>query len=62
MQFPQQIPENWPELTVEGVLIAIIVFVIVTYVAYEITHSRWAWLPCIVFGVIAEIAVSAAIT
>lgn len=53
-----QIPENWPVVTPEGVLVGIGVFVIVTFIAYYITHSRWSWLPGIVFGVIAAIALT----
>jgi hypothetical protein len=53
-----QIPENWPVVTPEAVLLGIIVFIVVTFIAYYITHSRWSWLPGIVFGVIAAIALT----
>jgi len=53
-----QIPENWPVVTPEAIVVGIIVFVLVTAVAYYITHSRWAWLPGIVFGVITAIALT----
>jgi accessory gene regulator protein AgrB len=58
MSFPSQIPEKWPVVTPEAVVIGIIVFVIVTFITYYITQSRWSWLPGIVFGVIAAIAVT----
>jgi CDP-diglyceride synthetase len=53
-----QIPENWPKVTPEGVAIGILVFIVVTAIAYYITRSRWSWLPGIIFGVIAAIAVT----
>lgn len=58
MVYPSQIPENWPVVTPEAILIGIIVFFIVTYITYYITHSRWSWLPGIVFGVISAIAIT----
>ncbi len=53
-----QVPETWPVVTPEAVLVGIIVFVIVTFIAYYITHSRWSWLPGIIFGVITAIAMT----
>jgi hypothetical protein len=58
MVFVSQIPENWPVVTPEAVLLGIIVFSVVTFITYRITHSRWSWLPGIIFGVIAAIAVT----
>ena len=53
-----QIPENWPVVTPEALLVGIIVFIVVTFIAYYITHSKWSWLPGIIFGVIAAIALT----
>jgi hypothetical protein len=53
-----QIPENWPVVSPEGVLVGIVVCIVVTLLIYKITESRWSWLPGIIFGVIAAIAVT----
>jgi hypothetical protein len=51
-----QIPEHWPVVTREALIVGIIVFALVTIIAWVITHSRWSWLPGIIFGVIAAVA------
>lgn len=58
MSFQLQIPENWPTVSPEGVIVGIIVFTALTYITYEITKSRWSWLPGVIFGVITAIAVT----
>ena len=52
----QWIPENWPVVTIQGLLVGIVVFAVVTIIAYVVTHSRWSWLPGIIFGVLAAVA------
>jgi hypothetical protein len=58
----QEIPSSWPKVTPEGVGVGIGVFVVVTLIAFLITKSKWSWLPGIIFGVIAAIAVSPSTT
>jgi riboflavin transporter FmnP len=33
--------------------VALVVAVIMTYVFYKITHSRWSWVPGLVLGLVA---------
>lgn len=51
-----QIPNQWPVVSVQALVFGIVVFAIVSIIAYVITHSRWSWLPGLIFGVIAAVA------
>jgi len=51
---PGQIPEGLPfPTTTQGVIIMMLVFPIVTLVTYGLTHSRWSWVPGVIFAMIA---------
>jgi hypothetical protein len=49
-------PENL--ITPQGIIVALIVFVIVMYITREQTHSKQSWIPALVFAILAEVAVS----
>jgi hypothetical protein len=55
-----QFPNQWPVVTLDGLIFGIVIFAVVSIIAYVITKSRWSWVPGIMFGVLAAIAWSAA--
>jgi len=44
--------------TIFGVVVAIPIFVGVTFITYRITGSRWSWVPGVIFGLIAGAVVT----
>jgi len=38
--------------TQQGVIAALVAFVIVTGICYAMTHSRWSWVPGVILGLI----------
>lgn len=56
-----QIPANLPfPATANGVIVGFIVFVLVTLVTRKLTRSRQAWIPGLIFGLLAGYVVSSA--
>jgi hypothetical protein len=45
-------------ITLEGFVVALVVFFIVLYLTREISDSKQSWIPALVFAIIAEVLVS----